>query len=233
MKETGISAIIIAFRASRNTKIMKYPFLTTALLLASFIAFFSVSLSSRAQGTVFSHIEAQKLADDLGLGTRKAATLLLNGEFPISWEMAAGGFEPPGYLLWPIPDHRLGRGFKSDNGRHRAVDITADIGTPVHVMAPGIVGYSDNEVRGYGNLVMVLHSGGWVTLYAHLDRFKVEPGQRLERNDVIGNVGNTGISRGAHLHFALLVRGKAVDPMKHMHGAPSQEIIISMNNITR
>ena len=212
---------------------MKYPFLTTTLLLASLTGLFSFSPSGRAQGTVFSHVEAHELADELGLGTRKAATLLLNGEFPISWEMAAGGFEPPGYLQWPIPGHRLGRGFKSDNGRHRAIDITADTGTPVHVMAPGIVGYSDNEVKGYGNLVMVVHAGGWVTLYAHLDRFKVEPGQRLERNEVIGNVGSTGISRGSHLHFALLVRGVAVDPMKHLHGAPSQEMIISMNDITR
>lgn len=209
---------------------MKYPFLTTTLLLA---ALFSVSFNGRAQGTVFSHVEAQELADDLGLGTRMAATWLLNGDFPINWEIAAGGLEPPGYLQWPIPDHRLGRGFNSENGRHRAIDITADTGTPVHVMAPGIVGYSDNEVKGYGNLVMVFHTGGWVTLYAHLDHFKVEPGQRLERNDVIGNVGSTGISRGSHLHFALLVRGKAVDPMKHMHGAPCQEIIVSLNDITR
>lgn len=197
-----------------------------ALIIPGAISLFSGF--GAAQGQVFSHLDARNLADQLGLGTRMAATLMLNGGFPDSWSMVAGGEEAPGYLQWPIPGHRLGRGFGSDGGRHEAIDITAPTGTPVHVMAPGIVGYADNGVKGYGNLVMVVHPGGWVTLYAHLDEFKSEPGQRVSRGDVIGVVGSTGISRGSHLHFALIERGKARDPMKYMRGAPGQQMILSM-----
>lgn len=192
----------------------------------------SFAASGSGQGRVFSHFQARKLAESLGLGTRMAATLMLNGGFPRSWSRAAGGENAPGYLAWPIPGKRLGRGFGSDDGRHEAIDITAPTGTPVHVMAPGIVGYTDDGVRGYGNMVMVVHPGGWVTLYAHLDDYKSEPGQRVERGDVIGLVGSTGISRGPHLHFALVIRGEAVDPMRYMRGAPGQERVLSRLQIT-
>lgn len=170
---------------------------------------------------------AAKTAKRLGLGTRKAATLMLNGDFPDSWGRAVGQDAPPKYLQWPLPGHRLGRGFGSNDGKHLAVDVSADVGTPVHAMAPGIVGYADSGVRGYGNMAMIIHSGGWVTLYAHLSRFKVAPGQRVDRNQVIALSGNTGISRGPHLHFALIVRGKPVDPMRFMRGAPGQKPLIS------
>ena len=170
---------------------------------------------------------AARLAKKLGLGTRLAATLMLNGGFPESWVRAAGGANPPKYLRWPVPGHPLGRGFGSNNGKHLAVDVTADIGTPVRAMAPGIVGYADNGVKGYGKMVMLVHPGGWVTLYAHLSRFKVRPGQRIGRNQVLALSGNTGISRGPHLHFALLIRGKPVDPMRYMRGAPGYRPRIS------
>jgi len=205
---------------NRASKTLVFSLIFAALAIAT--------PEAGGQGREFNHDEARTLANDLGLGTRLAATLLLNGGFPASWVAAAGGEEPPGYLQWPVPGHRLGRGFGSNGGRHLAVDVTAETGTPVHVMAPGIVGYAADEVKGYGNLVLVLHPGGWVTLYAHLDGFKTEPGQRVERGDVIGTVGNTGISRGSHLHFALHIRGEPVDPMKHMRGAPDRTITLSL-----
>jgi murein DD-endopeptidase MepM/ murein hydrolase activator NlpD len=189
---------------------------TTALLLALVL----VASPARGQGRTFSHRESRELAEELGLGTRMAATLLLNGGFPERWSEAAGGEEPPGYLQWPLPGFPLGRGFGSNGGKHLAVDVTAPAGTAVRSMAPGIVGYADAGIRGYGNTVLLIHSGGWVTLYAHLRELKVEPGARVARGSAIGTVGHTGIARGDHLHFALLVRGKAVDPMKHMRGAP-------------
>lgn len=173
------------------------------------------------QGRSFSHRQARALADELGLGTRMAATLLLNGGFPERWSQAAGGPEPPGYLQWPLPGYKLGRGFGSGGGKHLAVDVTAPAGTPVRAMAPGIVGYADDGLKGYGNTVLLVHPGGWVTLYAHLEGFRVEPGARLVRGSVLGDVGHTGVARGDHLHFALLVRGEPVDPMRHMRGEPS------------
>ncbi len=192
--------------------------LVAALAMALALPF--AATRATGQGTIYDQLDAARIAEELGLGTRGAATLLLNGGFPGTWIEAAGGIVEPEYLQWPVPGHRLGRGFGSDGGRHLAVDVTAPTGTPALAMAPGLVGYAGSEIKGYGNTVLVVHPGGWVTLYAHLDRFKVVPGQRVETSEPIGLIGNTGISRGSHLHFALLVRGVAVDPMKHMRGAP-------------
>jgi murein DD-endopeptidase MepM/ murein hydrolase activator NlpD len=189
-------------------------------ILAVAMALPLVATRATGQGTVYDQLDAALIAEKLGLGTRGAATLLLNGGFPGTWVEAAGGIEAPEYLQWPVPGHRLGRGFGSDNGRHLAVDITAPAGTPVLAMAPGLVGYAGKELKGYGKTVLVVHPGGWVTLYAHLDHFHVVPGQAVETNEPVGLIGSTGISRGPHLHFALLIRGIAVDPMKVMRGAP-------------
>jgi murein DD-endopeptidase MepM/ murein hydrolase activator NlpD len=174
------------------------------------------------------HALVGRLAQALGMGTRMAATLLLNGGFPDRWLAAAGGTTLPGHLAWPLPGHRLGRGFGSNNGEHMAVDVTAPSGTPVLCMARGIVGYAGNEISGYGNTVLVLHPGGWVTLYAHLSAFDVEAGEKVSERQILGAVGSTGIARGNHLHFSLHVRGKAVDPMRYMQGAPEHNTIVSM-----
>jgi murein DD-endopeptidase MepM/ murein hydrolase activator NlpD len=208
-----------------------WPALLCALACAAAIAF--AGWHGVAQGKGASAKAATALADRLGLGTRTAATLLLNGGFPDSWVEAAGGETPPKSLEWPLPGRRLGRGFDSEDGtrKHEAVDITAPEGTEIRAMAAGIVGYADDEVKGYGNLTLVLHSGGWVTLYAHQSKIGARPGQRVVTGEVLGLVGNTGISRGSHLHFALLIRGKAVDPMKRMHGAPNTALRVSWNDL--
>jgi len=206
------------------------PGIASKALIAILAAALTLPLAATratGQGTVYDQLDAASIAERLGLGTRSVATLLLNGGFPGSWVEAAGGIQEPEYLQWPVPGHRLGRGFGSDNGRHLAVDVTAPAGTPALAMAPGLVGYAGNEIKGYGNTVLVVHPGGWVTLYAHLDHFKVVPGQKIEASEPVGLIGNTGISRGPHLHFSLLVRGLAIDPMKHMRGAPGSLLDVS------
>ena len=161
------------------------------------------------------------------LGTRLAATALLAGKLPESWLQAAGGNEPPRSLEWPVSGQRIDRGFVADNGRHKAIDIRVEAGTPVRAMADGIVGYASSGVRGYGNLVLLLHPGGWVTLYAHLERMEVEPGQRVERGSIVAFSGSTGASSHPHLHFALLVRGKAVDPTRYMPRTPDARLLLT------
>ena len=198
------------------------PALTVALVVAVCALATASARDASGDGSVYTQLGALHRAERLDLGSREAATLLLNGGFPAAWVDEAGGDRQPEYLRWPIPGYPLGRGFGSRDGTHLAVDITAPEGTPVQVMAPGIVGYADDGVSGYGNLVLVVHPGGWVTLYAHLSEFEVIPGQRVERSEVIGLVGNTGVSRGPHLHFALIKRGIPVDPLEHMRDAPGQ-----------
>jgi murein DD-endopeptidase MepM/ murein hydrolase activator NlpD len=99
-----------------------------------------------------------------------------------------------------------------------AIDFGARAGTPVRAAAPGIVAYAGNQVRGYGNVVIVVHPRGYVTWYAHHRQNLVVPGQRVERGERLGTVGATGYARGAHLHFMLVHRGQHCDAMPLFRG---------------
>jgi murein DD-endopeptidase MepM/ murein hydrolase activator NlpD len=96
---------------------------------------------------------------------------------------------------------------------HRGVDFAAPTGTPVYAAADGVVESVRSE-RGYGNVVRLRHQGGMVTLYAHLSRFApgMRAGVRVRQGQTIGRVGSTGMSTGPHLHFEILVAGRAVNP---------------------
>ena len=96
---------------------------------------------------------------------------------------------------------------------HNGVDIAARTGTPIHVVADGIVGYADDGVKGYGNLAIVIHPDGSVTSYAHCSKLLVVPGQTVKRGDVIAQVGSTGISKDPHLHFEYRTHGRPKNPM--------------------
>jgi murein DD-endopeptidase MepM/ murein hydrolase activator NlpD len=151
----------------------------------------------------------------LGLGTKRAATQLLGGMVAPEWQAAAEkGPEADGTLLWPVADGWFVRGYGSgEGGYHLAVDVMGERGSDVRAAAPGVVGYSGNAVRGFGNLIMIVHPGGWVTLYAHNDRNHVVAGQRVKRGQLIADLGNTGISRGPHVHFELMHHGRNCDPL--------------------
>lgn len=151
----------------------------------------------------------------LGLGSRIAATKLLQGKVDRKWLLAAGGRKNrlPGTLRWPVTHGRFVRGFGSgEGGYHLAVDIIGEIGWNVRAAAAGIVGYSDDTVPGYGNMILVVHEGGWVTMYAHNSVNFVVPGERVPEGGVLAEVGSTGISRGPHVHFELIYNGKLCDP---------------------
>jgi murein DD-endopeptidase MepM/ murein hydrolase activator NlpD len=91
------------------------------------------------------------------------------------------------------------------------VDIAAAYGREVPAVDGGQVVFSGAQ-GGYGNTVVIEHAGGIRTRYAHLSSMQVEAGQRVGAGTVIGRVGNTGRSTGAHLHFEVLQDGQPVDP---------------------
>jgi murein DD-endopeptidase MepM/ murein hydrolase activator NlpD len=97
---------------------------------------------------------------------------------------------------------------------HRGVDLAADIGTPVHATADGVVRSVRRDV-GLGKLIQIDHLHGYSTVYAHLSRISVKRGQHVERGDVIGGVGNTGYSTGPHLHYEVRYQGRAQNPYKY------------------
>jgi murein DD-endopeptidase MepM/ murein hydrolase activator NlpD len=156
---------------------------------------------------------AEARAEALGLGsTRVARDLLREGPEP-RWVEAAGAPDRlEGSLLLPVEDGRYLRGWGSGrNGYHLAIDIGAPSGTEVRAAERGLVAYADHGIRGYGNLVLVVHPNGWVTAYAHNRRNLVVPGQIVERGDPVGRVGQTGFARGPHLHFILAHEGEHCD----------------------
>lgn len=104
-------------------------------------------------------------------------------------------------------------------GIHRGVDIAVNTGTPIRAMAPGTVVFA-STMSGYGNVVILDHGRGTRSLYGHLSEIRVQRGQRLTERAVIGLAGSSGNATGPHLHFEILRRGGAEDPVALLGGFP-------------
>lgn len=98
---------------------------------------------------------------------------------------------------------------------HEGIDVSAPMGAPIVAPAAGTVTMVTVQT-GYGNVLEIDHGGGIVTKYAHCSRIVVRVGQRVNRGQVIANVGNTGLSTGPHLHYEIHVGGKVVDPLTYV-----------------
>ncbi len=94
---------------------------------------------------------------------------------------------------------------------HRGVDIRAPRGTPVRAVAPGTVAHA-GWLRGYGNLVILDHGGGYYTLMAHMERTSVSEGMEVSSGEVVGLVGDSGLFEGSHLYFEVRRGAEALDP---------------------
>lgn len=95
---------------------------------------------------------------------------------------------------------------------HKGLDFTADIGTPVYATGDGVVEIAYFSGT-YGNVIFVDHGFGYETRYAHLSKFNVTKNQRIKRGDIIGFVGDTGMSKGPHLHYEVLYKGLQINPI--------------------
>lgn len=118
-------------------------------------------------------------------------------------------------FLWPVSGS-LNSGFgPRGSGFHDGVDIAAPEGTPIRAVEQGEVIFS-NQLRGYGNMVIIRHRGGIVSVYAHNQVNLVREGQQVERGDTIARVGSTGRVTGPHLHFEIRKNNLAQDPMHYL-----------------
>jgi len=114
----------------------------------------------------------------------------------------ASGF---GYRLHPI--------YKTYK-MHEGIDFTAPTGTPIYATGNGRIVTAGPD-RGYGNCVVISHGFGYQTLYGHMYRIKARPGQQVKRGELIGYVGNTGLSSGSHLHYEVIRNGKKINPINY------------------
>lgn len=104
---------------------------------------------------------------------------------------------------------------------HEGMDFSAKIGTPVYATGDGTVTRANNRLSGYGNLIEIDHGFGYKTRYAHLSKYNVKQGQKVKRGDIIGFVGSTGRSTGAHLHYEVYYQGKVANPLNFYYGSIS------------
>lgn len=128
--------------------------------------------------------------------------------------------------LWPVQqgEHRIISRYGAprlsaggDTYAHQGVDIPAPIGTPALATQSGTVAFSGQQ-RGYGQIVILNHTGNMASVYAHLNKRIVEAGQRVRQGEAIGQTGQSGKATGPHLHFEIRKNGEAVDPLRYLPG---------------
>ena len=123
----------------------------------------------------------------------------------------SGGFQ------WPVRGKVLSAyGAKGGGLYNDGINIAARAGTPVRAVESGVVAYTGNELRGYGNLLLVRHSGGWVSAYAHTRKILVVKGQVVRRGQTIARVGRSGTVNRPQLHFELRRGPRAVNPLRYL-----------------
>jgi murein DD-endopeptidase MepM/ murein hydrolase activator NlpD len=124
-------------------------------------------------------------------------------------------------FLWPLRGRVISTYGEQGQGLHNdGINIAAPRGTPIHAAENGVVAYAGNEIRGFGNLLLIRHAGGYMTAYAHADTLLVKRGDTVHRGQVIARVGATGSVTEPQLHFEIREGSQAVDPQRYL-GSPS------------
>ncbi len=136
-----------------------------------------------------------------------------------------------GSFIWPLLNGRVTSPFgPRRHGFHDGIDIAAPAGTPVRAARDGSVIYADT-LRGYGNVVIVEHGGGYATIYAHNQENLVRVGDRVRQGDVIARVGQTGRTSDPNLHFEVRKDNVARNPIAFLPAASLREVLRQANEL--
>lgn len=121
---------------------------------------------------------------------------------------------------WPVRGRVIaGYGAKTNGKQNDGINVAVPEGTPVKAAEDGVVAYSGNELKGYGNLILVRHSNGYVTAYAHASELMVKRGDTIKRGQIIAKSGQTGEVGSPQLHFEIRKGSASVDPLQFLNGA--------------
>ncbi len=137
-----------------------------------------------------------------------------------TWPLRGRVSDVMGWRIHPITQKR---------NYHKGIDIVAPMGALVRATDRGKVSFSGSS-KGYGKLVILQHSGGFSSRYAHLSALNVSKGDWITRGQLIGEVGSTGVSTGPHLHFEIRKKGKVIDPAGLLSPLPGQRRILAKLN---
>lgn len=133
--------------------------------------------------------------------------------------------EPParsgGRFTWPVTGPVISGFGPAGKGLHNdGINIAVPVGTAVRAAENGVVVYSGNELKGFGNLLLLKHDGGWMTAYAHNSELLAQRGATVKKGEVIAKSGASGNVDRPQVHFELRKGSKAVDPVKYLDGSP-------------
>jgi murein DD-endopeptidase MepM/ murein hydrolase activator NlpD len=138
-------------------------------------------------------------------------------ESPVKAAEATGALPT---FRWPVRGKVItSYGAKTNGKANDGINLAVPEGTPVKAAEDGVVAYSGNELKGYGNLVLVRHSNGYVTAYAHASELLVKRGDPIKRGQIIAKSGQSGEVGSPQLHFEIRKGSSPVDPLQFLNGA--------------
>jgi murein DD-endopeptidase MepM/ murein hydrolase activator NlpD len=138
-------------------------------------------------------------------------------EAPVKASEATGALPT---FRWPVRGKVItSYGAKTNGKSNDGINLAVPEGTPIKAAEDGVVAYSGNELKGYGNLVLVRHSNGYVTAYAHASELLVKRGDTIKRGQVIAKSGQSGEVGSPQLHFEIRKGSSPVDPLQFLNGA--------------
>ena len=157
-------------------------------------------------------ISLEQRLDTAAINSAVRATMfrLIPNATPLNYTRTSSSF---GRRINPISKKRH---------KHLGIDLTCKRGAEMFAPADGVVELVRPSKKGYGNLLKLRHSFGFMTMYAHIDKFKVKTGQFIQKGDLIATCGSAGNSTGPHLHYEVRFLGRAVDPKPFMDWTPDK-----------
>jgi murein DD-endopeptidase MepM/ murein hydrolase activator NlpD len=192
-----------------------------------------VSIGSRltipGQKVAMRQAPAPKVAQPRTVATEKVATVpaqtarVAKPEAGVHETEITKTVEPEGAIpsfRWPVKGRIIAAFGQRPNGvQNDGINLAVPEGTPVKAADDGVVAYAGNELKGYGNLVLIRHSNGYVSAYANASELMVKRGDNVKRGQVIAHAGQTGNVTSPQLHFEIRKGSTPVDPTKYLGGA--------------
>jgi murein DD-endopeptidase MepM/ murein hydrolase activator NlpD len=181
------------------------------------------ALTATAQPVATSVPPATKMAAVTADPQQKARLAQATTVEDVSAEKPVKAAEATGALptfRWPVRGKVItSYGAKTNGKANDGINLAVPEGTPVKAAEDGVVAYSGNELKGYGNLVLIRHSNGYVTAYAHASELLVKRGDTIKRGQIIAKSGQSGEVGSPQLHFEIRKGSSPVDPLQFLNGA--------------
>jgi murein DD-endopeptidase MepM/ murein hydrolase activator NlpD len=170
-----------------------------------------------APATKMAVVEPAKEKARLAQATTTPEAAAAVTETPVKTAEATGALPT---FRWPVRGRVVtGYGAKTNGKSNDGINVAVPEGTPVKAAEDGVVAYSGNELKGYGNLILVRHSNGYVTAYAHASELLVKRGETIKRGQIIAKSGQSGEVGSPQLHFEIRKGSSPVDPLQFLNGA--------------